>query len=165
MQPKKKYKSIYPFIVLFVLVLYVFMCLYSQVDEGYHVDDFCCSNLKTCLYNLHTYALTYFRHRIASIIWDDHLLYRDLLEAELEAVGIRLNKLKPNLYYKQKKAGGIKFTATCNLTKCDEKMVQNILHDFSILCRHKCQLGHCLNNLELAGIIHITNGKRMTVLD
>ena len=61
------------------------------------------------------------------------LVCRELLEAELEAVGIRLNKRKPNIYFKQKKGGGIKFTATLNLTKCDEKMIQNILHDFSIL--------------------------------
>lgn len=61
------------------------------------------------------------------------MCFRELLEAELEAVGIRLNKPKPGIYFKQKKAGGIKFTATTQLTKCDEKMVQNILHDFSIL--------------------------------
>lgn len=62
------------------------------------------------------------------------MVCRELLETELEAVGIRLNKQRPNIYFKQKKAGGIKFTATLNLTKCDEKMVQNILHDFSIFC-------------------------------
>ncbi|KAF6032941.1 hypothetical protein EB796_008737 [Bugula neritina] len=59
-------------------------------------------------------------------------IQKELLETELEAVGIRLNKQRPNIYFKQKKAGGIKFTATLNLTKCDEKMVQNILHDFKI---------------------------------
>ena len=59
-------------------------------------------------------------------------IHKALLEAELEAVGIRLNCNKPSIYYKQKKTGGIKFTATCTLTKCDEKMVQRILQEYKI---------------------------------
>jgi ribosome-interacting GTPase 1 len=54
-----------------------------------------------------------------------------LLEAELEAVGIRLNQSFPNVSFKIKKAGGISFNATVKLTKIDQKMVQNILHDYS----------------------------------
>jgi ribosome-interacting GTPase 1 len=49
--------------------------------------------------------------------------FKDLLERELEAVGIRLNQRKPDIYFKQKKGGGISFNATCNLTHVDEKMV------------------------------------------
>ena len=59
-------------------------------------------------------------------------IHKALLEAELEAVGIRLNCAKPSIYYKQKKAGGVKFTATCTLTKCDGKMVQRILQEYKI---------------------------------
>jgi len=59
-------------------------------------------------------------------------IQKDLLTTELEAVGIRLNKPKPGIYFKQKKAGGIKFNATCTLTKVDEKMVQMILHEYKI---------------------------------
>ena len=59
-------------------------------------------------------------------------IHKALLEAELEAVGIRLNCEKPSIYYKQKKAGGVKFTATCTLTKCDGKMVQRILQEYKI---------------------------------
>ena len=59
-------------------------------------------------------------------------IHKSLLEAELNAVGIRLNCQKPSIYYKQKKTGGIKFTATCTLTKCDEKMVQRILQEYKI---------------------------------
>lgn len=58
-------------------------------------------------------------------------VHRLLLEKELEAVGIRLNKRKPNIYFKEKKTGGLTFTATCTLTKLDEKMVQMILHEYS----------------------------------
>ncbi|XP_037078267.1 developmentally-regulated GTP-binding protein 2-like [Pollicipes pollicipes] len=57
---------------------------------------------------------------------------RELLEKELEAVGIRLNKPKPGIYFKQKKAGGIHFNATCSLSKVDEKLVQVILHEYKI---------------------------------
>ncbi|XP_064609334.1 developmentally-regulated GTP-binding protein 2-like [Liolophura sinensis] len=57
---------------------------------------------------------------------------RELLEAELESVGIRLNKRKPNIYFKQKKGGGISYNSTLTLTKINEKMVQMILHEYKI---------------------------------
>lgn len=57
---------------------------------------------------------------------------KTLLTAELESVGIRLNKQKPGIYFKQKKAGGLKFCATLPLTKMDERMVQMILHEYKI---------------------------------
>ncbi|EDW38551.1 GL11955 [Drosophila persimilis] len=59
-------------------------------------------------------------------------VHRELLERELESVGIRLNKRKPNIYFKQKKGGGLSFNSTCTLTRCSEKMVQMILHSFKI---------------------------------
>lgn len=57
---------------------------------------------------------------------------RELLEAELEAVGIRINQGRPNIYFKVKKGGGISFTATCKLTHLDERMVYQVLHDYKI---------------------------------
>lgn len=57
---------------------------------------------------------------------------RQLLEKELESVGIRLNKQKPNIYFKVKKGGGLSFNSTCPLTKVDEKLVQMILHEYKI---------------------------------
>ncbi|ELU12038.1 hypothetical protein CAPTEDRAFT_149543 [Capitella teleta] len=57
---------------------------------------------------------------------------RVLLEKELETVGIRLNKPKPNLYFKQKKGGGLSITSMVPLTKCNEKMVNLILHEYKI---------------------------------
>ncbi|OZJ02672.1 Developmentally-regulated GTP-binding protein 2, partial [Bifiguratus adelaidae] len=59
-------------------------------------------------------------------------LQRPALEKELEAVGIRLNKQRPNVYFKVKKGGGLTFNATCKLTSLNEKMVYNILHDYKI---------------------------------
>ncbi|VDK24305.1 unnamed protein product, partial [Anisakis simplex] len=55
-----------------------------------------------------------------------------LLEQELEAVGIRLNKRPPHIYLKQKKVGGVKFTHTLPLTHCHEKLVMTILHEYKI---------------------------------
>ncbi|KAJ3304708.1 Developmentally-regulated GTP-binding protein 2 [Kappamyces sp. JEL0829] len=57
---------------------------------------------------------------------------RELLELELEAVGIRINTHKPNIYFKVKKGGGISYNATCKTTWLNEKMVYNILHDYKI---------------------------------
>lgn len=57
---------------------------------------------------------------------------RELLESELESVGIRLNRPKPNIYFKVKKGGGISFNSMTPLTKCNEKLVQMILHEYKI---------------------------------
>ncbi|TPX35472.1 threonine---tRNA ligase [Synchytrium microbalum] len=63
---------------------------------------------------------------------------RELLEKELEAVGIRINCGKPNIYFKAskdrfvKKGGGISFNATCKTTYLNERMVYQILHDYKI---------------------------------
>ncbi|XP_047563814.1 developmentally-regulated GTP-binding protein 2 isoform X3 [Lutra lutra] len=57
---------------------------------------------------------------------------RSLLEKELESVGIRLNKHRPNIYFKPKKGGGISFNSTVTLTQCSEKLVQLILHEYKI---------------------------------
>ncbi|KAJ3079385.1 Developmentally-regulated GTP-binding protein 2 [Rhizoclosmatium sp. JEL0117] len=57
---------------------------------------------------------------------------RELLEIELESVGIRINRDKPNIYFKVKKGGGISFTATCKLTHLNEKLVQQILQSYKI---------------------------------
>ncbi|KAJ3120306.1 Developmentally-regulated GTP-binding protein 2 [Nowakowskiella sp. JEL0407] len=57
---------------------------------------------------------------------------RQLLEAELEAVGIRINTHKPNIYFKIKKGGGLSFNATTKLTYLNERIVYSILHDYKI---------------------------------
>lgn len=66
--------------------------------------------------------------------------HRAILEGELEAVGLRLNKRPPHIYYRKKKDGGIKFTSTIPLTKLGPdpyKTVYNILHEYKI---HNCDL-------------------------
>ncbi|AMD22809.1 HHR040Wp [Eremothecium sinecaudum] len=58
---------------------------------------------------------------------------RASLEKELESIGIRLNKEKPNIYFKQKPTGGIKINFTSpersNLT---EEAIKLILRDYRI---------------------------------
>ncbi|VDD77204.1 unnamed protein product [Mesocestoides corti] len=60
-------------------------------------------------------------------------IQRLLLEKELESVGIRLNQRKPNVYFKQKKTGGMQITSMCPLTHVNDKMVQMILHEYICL--------------------------------
>lgn len=57
---------------------------------------------------------------------------RGLLEKELESVGIRLNKMPPNIYFKKKTTGGVKFNHTVPLKMCNEKVVMSILHEYKI---------------------------------
>ena len=62
---------------------------------------------------------------------------RTLLEKELETVGIRLNKKPPDVYFKQKKVGGVSFSATLPLTKMTEKDANDVLRQLKI---HNCEL-------------------------
>ena len=60
------------------------------------------------------------------------------MEEELEAVGIRLNKKKPNIYYKPRKTGGLAITSMVPLTKIDEKLVHSILAEYSLVFYFCC---------------------------
>lgn len=59
-------------------------------------------------------------------------IQKKLLEAELEAVGIRLNKKPPNIYWKRKKSGGLTINSMCKLTKMTEKLAAAILSDYKM---------------------------------
>ncbi|CAA6660933.1 unnamed protein product [Spirodela intermedia] len=58
--------------------------------------------------------------------------HRQILTKELEAVGLRLNKRPPQIYFKKKKTGGISFNSTLTLTHVDEKLCYQILHEYKI---------------------------------
>jgi len=62
---------------------------------------------------------------------------RVLLTQELDQVGIRLNSQKPDIYYKEKKGGGVSFNSMVHLTKTSERMIQLILHEYKI---HNCEV-------------------------
>ncbi|KAL9654394.1 hypothetical protein ABK040_010421 [Willaertia magna] len=60
-------------------------------------------------------------------------IHRQLLEKELESVGIRLNKPRPNIYYKPLKQGGLRYSTTVKQTKgLTEKLVGEILREHKI---------------------------------
>lgn len=54
------------------------------------------------------------------------------MTTEIETVGIRLNKEKPNIIIKPKKTGGLFFSSHGALTKIDEKMVRNVFAEYRI---------------------------------
>lgn len=58
--------------------------------------------------------------------------HKAILTRELEAVGIRLNRSPPQVYFKRNKTGGISFSSTVPLTHMDEKLVCQILHEYRI---------------------------------
>ncbi|KAF5377211.1 hypothetical protein D9615_006324 [Tricholomella constricta] len=63
--------------------------------------------------------------------------HRRLLEFELDAVGIRLNKNKPDVVFKRRTTGGITFNTTVKLTKTDEKTIRTILAGYKL---HNCDV-------------------------
>ncbi|KAH7927375.1 developmentally regulated GTP-binding protein [Leucogyrophana mollusca] len=60
---------------------------------------------------------------------------RRLLELELDAVGIRLNKRKPDVVFKRRTTGGL--NTTVKLTKTDEKTIRTILASYKL---HNCDV-------------------------
>jgi len=61
--------------------------------------------------------------------------HRDILTKELEIMGIRLNKRPPDIYFKKKATGGVKFNATCPLTQLGDdpsELVTRILSSYRI---------------------------------
>ncbi|KAJ7630520.1 P-loop containing nucleoside triphosphate hydrolase protein [Roridomyces roridus] len=62
---------------------------------------------------------------------------RRLLEIELDAVGIRLNKQKPDVVFKRRTTGGITFNTTVKLTQTDEKTIRTILASYKL---HNCDV-------------------------
>jgi uncharacterized protein len=78
---------------------------------------------------------------------------RLLLERELEAVGIRINKSPPDVYFRQKKSGGIAYTAVVPLTHLNEKLVYMILkeykvHNADVLVREDCTVDEFIDVIE-----------------
>ncbi|TIA75912.1 hypothetical protein E3P77_03901 [Wallemia ichthyophaga] len=57
---------------------------------------------------------------------------RRLLEYELEAVGIRLNKKRPDVQIKKKKTGGVTINCPVELTHTDQRTLRTILQEYKI---------------------------------
>eukprot|EP00033_Pygsuia_biforma_P000356 GCRY01000429.1.p1 GENE.GCRY01000429.1~~GCRY01000429.1.p1 ORF type:complete len:366 (-),score=115.81 GCRY01000429.1:202-1299(-) len=78
---------------------------------------------------------------------------RTKLTRELESVGIRLNKQPPEISFKVKKGGGIKFNSTLPLTHVDEKLCYLICHEYKIhnaevLFRADCTVDELIDVIE-----------------
>ena len=85
--------------------------------------------------------------------------HRKILEDELEAVGLRLNKRPPSIYLKQHKTGGIKFSSMVPLTKLGDdpdKAVDAILREYKM---HNCE---CLfrEDCSVDDLIDVIEGNR-----
>jgi hypothetical protein len=66
--------------------------------------------------------------------------HKEILEKELTTVGLRLNQSPPDISFKIKPTGGIKFNTTVKLTKLGSepgKVVYNVLHEYKI---HNCEV-------------------------
>lgn len=82
--------------------------------------------------------------------------HRDILTTELEIMGIRLNRQPPAIYFKKKATGGIKFNATCPLSKLGDNpqdAVTRILggyriHNAEVLFRGDCSVDELIDVVE-----------------
>ncbi|KAG7398500.1 Developmentally-regulated GTP-binding protein 2 [Phytophthora boehmeriae] len=66
--------------------------------------------------------------------------HREILENELETVGLRLNRQPPDIYFRKKSGGGITFNSTVRLTKLGDdpyQTVYKILHEYKL---HNCEV-------------------------
>lgn len=62
-------------------------------------------------------------------------IQRPLLEYEMETMGVRLNRPRPNIYLRKKASASmnnVSYTATCKTTHLNEKMARDILHGYKI---------------------------------
>lgn len=65
-------------------------------------------------------------------------IQKELLTQELDAVGIRINKRRPNVVLRHKKTGGVALSSTCgDLTHLDLQLVRNVLKEYKI---HNCDV-------------------------
>ncbi|KAJ2239934.1 GTP-binding protein rbg1, partial [Coemansia sp. RSA 455] len=60
------------------------------------------------------------------------LTHKAVIERELEAVGIRLNKEPPKIVFRKKDKGGINMTSTVPLTNIDQDVVRSVLSEYRI---------------------------------
>jgi len=75
------------------------------------------------------------------------------LEKELEAVGIRLNRDPPKIFFKPKKGGGITVNFLVPSPQCDERVVQSVLNEYKIfnadvLFREDCTADDLIDVIE-----------------
>eukprot|EP01120_Amphizonella_sp_Union-15-10_P012104 TRINITY_DN5325_c0_g1_i1.p1 TRINITY_DN5325_c0_g1~~TRINITY_DN5325_c0_g1_i1.p1 ORF type:complete len:406 (-),score=73.71 TRINITY_DN5325_c0_g1_i1:5-1222(-) len=88
--------------------------------------------------------------------------HREILERELQSVGIRLNCDPPDIYFKIKPTGGVKFNATCKLTKLGDEpavAVKKVLQEYKI---HNCEVLF-RDDYDIDQFIDVVQGNRKYV--
>lgn len=82
--------------------------------------------------------------------------HRDILTRELETMGIRLNRRPPDIYYKRKATGGVKFNATCPVTQLGDNPADAVtrilggyrIHNAEVLFREDCSMDDLIDVIE-----------------
>ncbi|RLN90530.1 hypothetical protein BBJ28_00000765 [Nothophytophthora sp. Chile5] len=75
--------------------------------------------------------------------------HREILENELETVGLRLNRQPPDIYFRKKNGGGITFNSTLRLTKTVYKILHEYkLHNCEVLFREDCSTDDLIDVIE-----------------
>jgi small GTP-binding protein len=88
--------------------------------------------------------------------------HRNILTRELETMGIRLNRRPPDIYYRKKPGGGVKFNATCPLTMLGDDpgdTVKRILHSYRI---HNAEV-LIRQDVSVDEIIDVLEGNRVYI--
>lgn len=88
--------------------------------------------------------------------------HREILERELETVGLRLNKTPPNVYFRLKKGGGVKFNNTVALTRLGDDpaaTVKRVLSEYKI---HNCEV-LVREDVSVDEIVDVVQGNRKYV--
>lgn len=86
---------------------------------------------------------------------------RQILENELETMGIRLNKERPNISLKIKKTGGVKLNLITPPKYLDEKIVSALLKDYKI---HNADVLVRDENCTIEDFIDIINDQHMSYI-
>ena len=84
-------------------------------------------------------------------------IQKQLLEIELESVGIRLNEKKPDVTITTKAIGGLKFNHTIPLTHLSEGLVKTVLHEYKM---HNCEV-LVREDVTLDQFIDVVEGNRV----
>lgn len=86
---------------------------------------------------------------------------REILENELESMGIRLNKQRPNISIKVKKTGGVKMNSITPPKYLDEKIVTALLKDYKI---HNADVLIRDENVTIDDFIDVINDQHITYI-
>lgn len=82
---------------------------------------------------------------------------KTIIESELEAFGIRLNKKPPAITVKKKDKGGIAITNTVPLTKIDHDEIKAILSEYKL---SNCDVAIRQPNATADDLVDVIEGNR-----